>query len=181
MPMTAFPARATLLTALLALNPAMNRLEAQVKAPAQSLTPALAIQPNNRFTFTPESFAFPGAEFDLVCGPGTDVTWSGAAAAWNINDNGSLTLAVPPKPGAEAVVVTVNGNWAGTSGQFFVDVAQDAVSDSVMHRNFGDAFQFNHALVLRGSGKVKVRIRPDGQRGAPFKIQSIVVFFLKGA
>jgi hypothetical protein len=62
-----------------------------------------------------------------------------------------------------------------------VDVAQDAVSDSVMHRRFSDAFQFNHALVLRGTSKVKVTIRPDGQKGAPFMIQSIVVFFVKGA
>lgn len=176
MPMSAFPAKAALLTAMLALNPASNRLVAQ--ALAQSVGPARALPTCNMVTFTPEAFAFPGTEFDLV-NP-NNVTWSGAAAAWNLNGSARITLAVPPKPGAEAALVTVNGNWAGTSGQFTVDVTQDGVADSVLRRNFGlDAFKFNQALFLRGSGKVKVTIRIDGP--SSFNIQSIVVFFVKGA
>ena len=174
MPITACSARASVLAAMLALGPASKTgLEAQTPSPAWAL-PA-----NNKLIFMPDTFAFPGAEFDLAAA--IDVTWSGAAAAWSLNTAARLTLSVPPKPGAEAVVVTLNGNWAGTSGQFFVDITQDAVGDSVMHRKFGsDAFQFNHALVLRGPGKVKVTIRPDGQGQPPFLLQSIVVFFVKG-
>ncbi len=156
----------------------MTQAPTATLAPRPAAVPAWALSPNNNFIFRPDSFALPGAEFDLT-GP-MNVSMGGSSAAWKLNSGGSITLALPPKAGAEVLVVTVTGNWNGHSSGFRIWLQQDAQPVQYTHRNDGfDAFQYSHALVLRGAGKVHVRL--FGDVVAPFTIQSIQLFWVKGA